>query len=63
MEQNDEASHPKEKSENSSENSTRPKLKILEEVDKEIIKDTPPNFNSYIFSRIHDNTEGKLRND
>lgn len=60
MEQNDEASLPTEKP---VENSSKPKLKILEEVDKEIIKDNPPNFNSYIFSRIHDNTEGKLRND
>ena len=60
MEQNDEASLPNEKP---AENSSKPKLKILEEVDKEIIKDSPPNFNSYIFTRIHDNPEVKLRND
>ena len=35
-------------------------LKILEEVDKEIIQDIPPNFSSYIFSRIHDNPDGQL---
>ena len=36
-------------------------LKILEEVDKEIIQDIPPNFSDYNFTRIHQNEDGKLR--
>ena len=35
-------------------------LKILAEVDKEIIKDLPPNFTTHNYTRIHDSEEGKL---
>ncbi len=41
-------------------NSSKSSLKILEEIDKAPIKDLPPNFNSYIYTRIHDDSEGKL---
>lgn len=35
-------------------------LKILSEVDKEILKDNPPNFSSQNYIRVHNNQEGKL---
>ena len=41
-------------------NGKKSTLKILEEVDKQVIKDLPPNFNSYIYTRIHEDPEGKL---
>lgn len=44
---------------NSSANTGKSTVKILEEVDKQVIRDSPPNFNSYIFTRIHDDPEGK----
>ena len=57
MEPSDEISKNKEAADKISPKST---LKILDEIDKEIIQDIPPNFSSYIFSRIHDNPDGKL---
>jgi len=41
-------------------NGKKSTLKILEEVDKQVIRDFPPNFNSYIYTRIHDDQEGKF---
>lgn len=45
---------------NSAPNSSKSSLKILEEIDKAPVQDVPPNFNSYIYFRIHDDPEGKL---
>lgn len=55
--QNDSDEIPKE----SSSKPPKSTLKILEEVDKEMIHDVPPNFSDYNFTRIHENEEGKLR--
>ena len=41
-------------------NTNKSTLKILEEVDKEIIQDNPPNFSEYNFTREHQNEAGKL---
>lgn len=38
----------------------KPTLKILAEVDKEILKDIPPNFTTHNYTRVHDSEEGKL---
>ena len=38
----------------------KPTLTILEEVDKEMIHDLPPNFNSFNYTRVHDRSEGTL---
>ena len=55
MQNNQDDSYP-----DSSSKTPKSTLKILEEVDKEIISDVPPNLNDYNFTRIHDNEEGKL---
>lgn len=51
-----------ESSENIESSSSKKKstLKILEEVDKEILKGTPPNFTSHNYTRVHDSDEGRL---
>jgi hypothetical protein len=35
-------------------------LKILEEIDKEFIEEVPPNFHAFFYTRIHNQSEGKL---